>query len=266
MTDDITKPKGKIEIYKIDINNKSYIGITLQGVQKRLFQHIYSANCNSEKYSKKHTKLSYAIRKYGYKDISIEILDVVHEYEKALEREKYFIALFDTTNPEKGYNMLKSGGFKPNTNKEYYKTDAYRKKRSDAVLGIKNGRYSGYSDEEIITEAINFYIKKGNIIQTDWFKYCKELGMPCNYDKKTKFRFDGEGIDGFYKQFLNKCKNMNISINFSDIVSLKCKKIVLSRFRKIYENILGNRLSIEELKYFAYICPKMKKLIERSNN
>ena len=256
MHDDINSLSIKFEIYKITINNKHYIGLTKQGIKKRLFQHIYSANCNTDKYSKKHTFLSYAIRKHGIKNIKIELLENVYGVDEALKKEEFYINLYDSTNREKGYNILKSGGFNLNKNKEYYKSESYRKKRALAVKGTKNGRYSGVTDEQIIDKALLFFEQTGHIKQSYWLSYCKDNKLPQNYDKASKFRFQGKGIHGFYEAFLNKCVTNNVTVNFSQLIDLKSKKSSLKNMKNIFDKFPKYRISDEEMKYFDVLWPK----------
>ena len=93
------------EIYKITskTSNKSYIGKTTKGFQKRFNEHINNA---------KRGQLSHfynAIRKYGENDFKIEVLETNVDIEVLGDREKYWINTFNTYNGE-GYNMNEGGG------------------------------------------------------------------------------------------------------------------------------------------------------------
>jgi group I intron endonuclease len=72
-----------------------------------------------------------AIRKYGWKDFSWEILYCSKDKEHTLRQmEPYFISLFDSMNPKFGYNMT-SGGYGGNCSEET------KKKISLSKLGKK---------------------------------------------------------------------------------------------------------------------------------
>ena len=90
-----------IVIYKIicNINNKIYIGIT-SNLKYRLKVHY---NCYN-----KNTLLSRAIRKYGKKNFSVEILNEVISWDEAYKKEKEYIKLCNSYMPN-GYNMTFGG-------------------------------------------------------------------------------------------------------------------------------------------------------------
>lgn len=93
-------------IYKITnlINNKSYIGLTLKDVTKRVAEHIYT------KYP-----LGKSLRKYGLQSFNISIIDSAETISDLYEKERYWIKLYDCKNPN-GYNLTDGGdgklGFK----------------------------------------------------------------------------------------------------------------------------------------------------------
>lgn len=91
-------------IYKITnkINNKVYIGQTINSLEKRFKQHL------SEAKQGKNCRLHSAIRKYGIDAFVIEPIEKV-ENEFLNERERYYISLYDTTNTNNGYNMDAGG-------------------------------------------------------------------------------------------------------------------------------------------------------------
>lgn len=99
-------------IYKIlnNLNNKIYIGKT-NDLQKRWYNHVYCALVENEPYY-----FYNAIRKYGAKNFTLEIIEECGSEELALLREKYWIATLDSNNRNIGYNMTSGGdgvsGFK----------------------------------------------------------------------------------------------------------------------------------------------------------
>ena len=87
-------------IYKITnlINGKPYVGQTTRSIEVRFREH---ANCKTSFIGK-------AIRKYGYENFKIEILEECDTLEQLNEREKFFIAAFNSMSPN-GYNLTGGG-------------------------------------------------------------------------------------------------------------------------------------------------------------
>lgn len=95
-------------IYKItnQINNKVYIGQSTN-IENRWNQHIYAAS-NDQFYNHKRSLLYPAIRKCGINNFIFEIIEEC-DISKLDERESYWIEYYDSTNKEKGYNLLSGG-------------------------------------------------------------------------------------------------------------------------------------------------------------
>lgn len=86
-----TSPSGKV-----------YIGETKQTKGDRsggLFGNGYQ-HC---------TYFKHAIDKYGINNFTYEVLEDNLTYEEVYKREKYYIQLYDSTNPKKGYNITLGG-------------------------------------------------------------------------------------------------------------------------------------------------------------
>jgi group I intron endonuclease len=93
---------GKIYVIKNNINNKVYIGQTIQEVEIRFKQHL---KCNK---SNKNQLIQKAILKYGKSNFYAEILkDNITTYEELNYWEEYFIKEFNSL--EKGYNLCPGG-------------------------------------------------------------------------------------------------------------------------------------------------------------
>lgn len=93
-------------IYKITnkINQKIYIGLTKTSVQLRWKKHVGAAlRCEDN------SIFHYAIKKYRPENFEIEILIEGLSLEEAYEKEKYYIAYYDSFNKNKGYNMTLGG-------------------------------------------------------------------------------------------------------------------------------------------------------------
>lgn len=88
-------------IYKITnvVNGKVYIGQTIRSLKARFCKHVHDNGC---------VFLHNAIMKYGKENFIIE--EIEQDPIKNLdEREIYWIAYYNSTNREKGYNILKGG-------------------------------------------------------------------------------------------------------------------------------------------------------------
>lgn len=90
-------------------NGLIYIGITCQGIEKRW------ANGNGYRGN---PKLHNTIKKYGNEGFNKEILFRNLSFEEASEKEIELIALLDSTNPLKGYN-ISIGGTAPMYNRKH---------------------------------------------------------------------------------------------------------------------------------------------------
>jgi len=225
MSDDIIINNKKpiiYSIYKINLNDKVYIGYTRREPLHRIKEHIYVANCVGKSHKIENTTiLKHAIRKYGAESLTYEVLATTLNQDIAITIEEMFITLYDSTNTEKGYNLLRSGSnYDPLTrNREFYKDEKYRKLRSEVVSGEKNGRYTGITDSQIIEKAIEYYHEHKNIYITPWLIFCKTIGYPQGYDRVSSFRFRGKGVRGFSQEFLKECKKRNIDVKFEEFVS-----------------------------------------------
>jgi group I intron endonuclease len=92
-------------IYKLTSpSGKSYIGLTKQTIEKRLWKHKRSQRCRL---------LQKAIKKYGFDSFKVEVLDANVPHEKLGDLEKKRIAEHKTLAPN-GYNLSTGGqsGFK----------------------------------------------------------------------------------------------------------------------------------------------------------
>lgn len=99
-------------IYKITnkLNNKIYIGKTINSIQYRWDQHVSAAFANKDK-DEYNFLLHKAIRKYGTSAFEIEAVEEV-ENEKLSERESYWISFYNSCILEEntnGYNMTYGG-------------------------------------------------------------------------------------------------------------------------------------------------------------
>lgn len=123
----------KFSVYRHTFpNGKVYIGITCQKPHERW--------CNGTGY--KHQKLVYrAILRYGWENVEHEIIAQGLTYEQACGMEIEMIRAYDSTNPERGYNISRGGeggpGFSGEKHPMYGKhhTEESRKKMSESTKG-----------------------------------------------------------------------------------------------------------------------------------
>ena len=91
-------------IYKITnaINDKSYIGLTINDAEKRFKKHksmIYSNGCSA---------LYNAFKKYGIENFTVETIYSTDDKKELMRLEKLYISKFNTISPN-GYNLTTGG-------------------------------------------------------------------------------------------------------------------------------------------------------------
>lgn len=118
-------------------NGKSYIGQTVQSLNKRIIKHINDALNN--RYNSYFHK---AIRKYGKKNFEWEILTICDTVEKLNKAEIEMIGKHNTF--ENGYNLTRGG--EGNVGRKH--TEESKKKMSEQNRGEKNGMYGKCHTEE----------------------------------------------------------------------------------------------------------------------
>lgn len=208
------------------IFGKSYIGYSSKSLEERLHKHILNALSGID------TKFYREIRKHGPKNIISKILVECNDEIEAKQLEKNYIKQYNTF--KTGLNSTEGGDGGDIINslddEKYKKFINVRKKLS---IGNKNPNYSGYTDKQIIEEAVKYFNTNKKLIFKHWFDFCKTKKMPINY---TKFRFNGEGRTGFLKQLKLELKNKDIDFNDSDFVYDKKDR---KRCENLSKSIIG---------------------------
>lgn len=165
-------------------SGKSYIGYTKFTMQERLHKHYTNAiyGIDSQFYR--------AIRKYGIDDFQSEILYTTEDLQEALDQEKHFIEKFNTY--KEGYNATLGGtGGNCIEGLSDEKYQVWYNKQIEKSSGVKNPKYSGYSDEDIVSFVKNIIQKNNYVWNTILIKTeSKKHGYPMTY---SKFRFGGKG-------------------------------------------------------------------------
>jgi len=98
------------------INNKSYIGQTIQDLNLRIYQHIYFSKNPKCKFAR-------ALNKYGANNFKWGVLEDNISYEDLNAKEIYYIKNYDTY--YNGYNSTK-GGSSEYKNSRYFLITLYR--------------------------------------------------------------------------------------------------------------------------------------------
>jgi hypothetical protein len=110
------------------INGKVYVGQTKNPVARKA-GHFYGAK-------KCHDRPLYrSIRKHGAENFSFEVIEECDDT-VINEREQFWVAHFDSFNPEKGYNLT-SGG-----NQHYLVSEETKQRLRRNHVGMKNKRHS----------------------------------------------------------------------------------------------------------------------------
>lgn len=190
----------KTGVYTITnlINNKIYVGSTMQAFNKRKNQHYHLLRKN--KHPNRHLQSAYNL--YGEKSIVFEILEsVLPEY--CLSQEQYWMNMLNSTSPNVGYNLNVNAtgkfGFKYSDESRLKMTisqlkfhgknkdeiDKYilfkklpkkyqtKEEKSEQVSGVKNPFYGRKHTKESISKAVSNH---------DYTKH---------YKKVAKCRMDG---------------------------------------------------------------------------
>lgn len=123
---------GILYIVTNSINNKRYVGQTIQTLHSRWTKH-YSYKGNNALVS--------AINKYGKENFHIKQIAMANSQEELDYREEYYIKLFKTLSPN-GYNLMSAPG------KAGKHSEETKKKIGDAQKGNKNHNFGKKASEE----------------------------------------------------------------------------------------------------------------------
>lgn len=117
--------KWKVYVHTNKVNGKKYVGLTSLSLDKR---------CQNGHGYRSCPYFGHAIRKYGWDSFSHEILEDGLTRREAGAWERYYISLFDTQNPEHGYNVDAGGGL------PVQMTPEGRQRMIDAISGANAPR------------------------------------------------------------------------------------------------------------------------------
>ena len=214
-------------------NNKVYIGITQQEPEKRWKNGLgYDAH---QKIMKR------AIQKYGWENIKHEILYKNLNKNEACNKEIELIALYDSTNKQKGYNVSQGGegtiGVKPTEERKLKNRIAHlgkkasletRKKISESNKGKHNKKRTKEQKKKIseaTKKAMQNPILKKRLSEAHSGKNHRNYGKHLSEETKRKI---SETEKGKHK---------------------KGKKVICIETNKIYDNIT---IALNKTKINAY--------------
>ena len=179
------------------INNKIYIGQAYnKTIYDRFNRHIKEAYPQSKSY------IDRAIAKYGSQNFTCELIDTAKNLQELNQKEIYWIAYYNSTNHNIGYNLT-PGGDGGNTYlcKSVEEMNIIKNKISKANKGINNGQSKQIKAYNVNTkEIIHFetlhdaciyfnHSQKGTFI-----KYCDHNGI-CLWKGEWVFAYEN---DNFY--------------------------------------------------------------------
>lgn len=176
--------RSKIEdtmyIYKITnkINNKVYIGQTINDIETRWKRH-----CNDALTNRIDTKFSRAIRKYGPDNFIVEQLDSATSKKELDEKEKYWIKEYNST--ILGYNCTDGG---EDTSTYKYKTPEEMERIKEKIRETKLG---GLNPASTAIKCKN--IQNGEELFFSSQKECQD------YFKETNHNFISSRVRGRIK-------------------------------------------------------------------
>lgn len=178
-----------IGIYKYTnkINNKVYIGQSIN-IKRRIKEHNNRAFTNGN--SDFNSLLSRALRKYGLDNFAIEVIEECSK-EELNEKEKFYIAQYNSCNHNYGYNIQLGGDSNlGRTGKltfeelelltwELENTDISQKELA-IKYGITDQSVSDINIGKHYTRDINYPIRPRSIQL-----YCKKCGNPITKDSQS---------------------------------------------------------------------------------
>ena len=159
-------------IYKITnlINQKAYIGKTVNSIEKRWSEHIRE----SQRERAENRPLYKALNKYGISNFTIELIEEV-EVNQLSEREIYWIGYYHTY--EDGYNATLGGD-----GKILYDYDVIAELIKQNKSYVEIGQIVG-----CCADVVSFVAKKYNIEHNPHNNFVEKSKQVAQYDKKGNY-------------------------------------------------------------------------------
>ena len=241
--------KRSFKVYKITckVNNKIYIGQTIESLTQRFNRHMGYQKDEHD------TKFYRAIRKYGKDNFYIELLEEVSNQNELDKREYYWICFYDSVN--KGYNTKdcigKCGGDTLSThpNKKLISEKLRKSKLGDknpmringGLKGERNGMYGKH-----LTEEQKMHISKKLKGRTRSIEACKKTSESLKGVPKSKAHIE------------NQIKSMLGKDYYREVVVIDEKGNVVERFKNKSEYYKGMHLNYNVGRSFLELWLKNK--------
>lgn len=238
-------------IYKVVnlLNNHCYIG-QAKNIYKRFNSHHKTdyLNKNNSCYN---TKFYKALRKYGWENFDIIVLELCEEKELN-QKEKYYIALFDTFH--NGYNSTE-GGTSQSPNIHSVETEEKRRKTREKNCSLmgQNHPKAKLTDKEVI--LIRQRYKDGET--------CKQIHKDYEYIYPSLDVFKRIVLGRSYKTVGNIPKKDEIRYTNAKLLNFQVKEI-RKRYKeeKISAKKLGKEYGVSETTVYRIIHNQIYKNID----
>ena len=173
-------------IYKITnlINGKIYIGqVYNKSIEARFIRHCDGASKTSKSY------LAKAIHKYGKNNFKYEEIEECYSVKELNEREQFWIAHYNSTNGDIGYNLTPDGeGGNTYLCKSDKEMSVIRSKISEANKGKNNGNSNQLKVKSIITGEEHHFDTLGETANFFNIKSRGKLMAKASHSDNTLFR------------------------------------------------------------------------------
>ena len=214
---------GYIYVRKNKINGKQYVGQTKRSVEDRYAEHIQEAlNTN------KNLHLYNSIRKYGIENFQFEVLEECLKSELN-NKEKYYISLFNSTDPKKGYNLTTGGQDSHQINSKISEKDLF-----EIIDLLKNSLLS----EEEIGKKFNVSQKTISAINLGQMKVLENETYPI----RDSLFLAKNKLSKNISYFCSKCgkKIKTDSLYCVDCANLAQRKVERPNREELKEDIRNN--------------------------
>lgn len=239
LIDDNYRITNVIYLFKNKINGKVYVGQTTVQLRNRVQQHITT----SHTWTKTHkSPLHKAINKYGISNFDLQIIERCRCQQELDERERYWIAYFNSTNRKYGYN-IDSGG------KKGKKTKPLSTKHKQKLLECNLGKKHNDRTKQLISNSHKLRWNDKEFYD----KHIENFKNIIGWNKKIVYQYDLMG--NFIKQWE--------SVSEVSIILYGNNKASLGR--NICLNINKNKLGFKKNgSIWSYIPPKERSTCERA--
>ena len=204
----------KFGIYKISYKNKVYIGSTTQSFYIRWIQHMYEM----KNFKHSNQKIMNIINKYGIDKLIFEIVEVVDNKNKVLEREQYWIDLFNSyyeglnCSPS-AYNTFGYKRSEETLQKYFYHEVSQYNKQGDYIKtfpSMKHAASETQTDYVTLSNVCNGKTRLANGFQWRKGNSIENIGGVKYKGETTVYQYD---IDGNYIGEWNSLKEIAEKFN-----------------------------------------------------